>query len=126
MHASVIRGGEEPSTYPARCRITLERRTVPGENTDTVERELTAILDHLAATVPDFRYRLSRRPVPRALRGRPAGRVGSLTRHAEKVLGRPPVVRAEPFWTDCALLDRAGIPCLLFGVDGGGAHAATE
>ena len=41
-------------------------------------------------------------------------------------LGEPPVIRAEPFWTDCALLDRAGIPCLLFGVDGAGAHAATE
>jgi acetylornithine deacetylase len=36
------------------------------------------------------------------------------------------VVRAEPFWTDGALLHRAGIPCLLFGVDGAGAHAATE
>lgn len=37
-----------------------------------------------------------------------------------------PVVRAEPFWTDCVLLGRTGIPCLLFGVDGEGAHAATE
>jgi acetylornithine deacetylase len=36
------------------------------------------------------------------------------------------VRRGEPFWTDCALLAEAGIPCLLFGVDGGGAHAATE
>ncbi|WP_340375017.1 M20/M25/M40 family metallo-hydrolase [Streptomyces sp. SS7] len=52
--------------------------------------------------------------------------VRTLTRHAERALGRPPVVRAEPFWTDCVLLDRAGIPCLLFGADGEGAHAATE
>jgi acetylornithine deacetylase len=37
-----------------------------------------------------------------------------------------PVVRAGPFWTGCALLDPAGIPCLLFGVDGEGAHAAIE
>lgn len=41
-------------------------------------------------------------------------------------LDAPPVIRAEPFWTDRALLDQAGIPCLLFGVDGAGAHAATE
>ncbi|MGW4541647.1 M20/M25/M40 family metallo-hydrolase [Streptomyces sp. WAC 01325] len=52
--------------------------------------------------------------------------VRTLTSHAERTLGHPPVVRAEPFWTDCALLDRAGIPCLLFGADGEGAHAATE
>jgi acetylornithine deacetylase len=127
VHASVIHGGEEPSTYPAHCRITLERRTVPGESADSVERELAAVLDRLAHTVPDFRYRLTpglhREPFeadPESLI------VRTLTRHAEQTLGRPPVVRAEPFWTDCALLDRAGIPCVLFGVDGAGAHASTE
>ncbi|MEV6168681.1 M20/M25/M40 family metallo-hydrolase [Streptomyces sp. NPDC051954] len=127
VHASVIHGGEEPSAYPARCRITLERRTVPGEDADSVERELTAVRDDLAATVPDFRHRLTRglhREPFEADRG--AAIVRTLTRHAEQSLGHPPVVRAEPFWTDCALLDRAGIPCLLFGVDGEGAHAATE
>ncbi|MEV5644136.1 ArgE/DapE family deacylase [Streptomyces flaveolus] len=127
VHASVIHGGEEPSTYPAHCRITLERRTVPGENADTVERELTALLDHLTATVPDFRYRLTRGQHRDPFEADPeASIVRTLTRHAEQTLGHPPVVRAEPFWTDCALLDRAGIPCLLFGVDGEGAHAATE
>ncbi|MGW1785197.1 ArgE/DapE family deacylase [Streptomyces sp. NPDC002143] len=127
VHASVIHGGEEPSTYPAHCRITLERRTVPGENAESVERELTAVLDRLAATVPDFRYRLTRGLHREPFQADPeAPIVRALTRHATQALGHPPVVRAEPFWTDCALLDRAGIPCLLFGVDGEGAHAATE
>ncbi|MFF2653159.1 ArgE/DapE family deacylase [Streptomyces sp. NPDC058045] len=127
VHASVIHGGEEPSTYPARCRITLERRTVPGESADSVERELTGILGQLAANVLDFAYRLTRglhREPFAADPGSPI--VRTLTHHAEQALGHPPVVRAEPFWTDCALLDRAGIPCLLFGADGEGAHAATE
>ncbi|MER6960137.1 ArgE/DapE family deacylase [Streptomyces sp. NPDC000618] len=127
VHASVIHGGEEPSTYPAHCRITLERRTVPGENAESVERELTAVLDRLADTVPDFRYRLVRGLHREPFQADPeAPIVRALTRHATQALGHPPVVRAEPFWTDCALLDRAGIPCLLFGVDGEGAHAATE
>ncbi|MBC6461521.1 ArgE/DapE family deacylase [Actinomadura sp. HBU206391] len=127
VHASVIHGGEEPSTYPARCRITIERRTVPGESAEDVQVELTAILDDLTDTVPDFHYRLHRglhREPFEADRQAPI--VHTLLRHAESALGRPPVIRAEPFWTDCALLDAAGIPCLLFGVDGGGAHAATE
>ncbi|MFJ9867557.1 ArgE/DapE family deacylase [Streptomyces sp. NPDC101165] len=127
VHASVIHGGEEPSTYPAHCRITLERRTVPGESAQTVQAELSAVLDRLAATVPDFRYRLTRglhREPFEADPGAPI--VRTLTHHAEQVLGHRPAVRAEPYWTDCALLDRAGIPCLLFGVDGAGAHAATE
>ncbi|MEV5704704.1 ArgE/DapE family deacylase [Actinoallomurus sp. NPDC052274] len=127
VHASVIHGGQEPSTYPARCHVTLERRTVPGESADGVERELTAVLERLAGTVPDFYYRLTRGLHREPFEADPeAFVVRTLTRHAHEVLGRPPVVRAEPFWTDCALLDRAGIPCLLFGVDGAGAHAATE
>ncbi|WNM31160.1 hypothetical protein RKE30_12400 [Streptomyces sp. Li-HN-5-11] len=40
--------------------------------------------------------------------------------------GAPPAAPDPLGWTDCALLDHAGIPCLLFGVDGEGAHAATE
>ncbi|MEV0611997.1 M20/M25/M40 family metallo-hydrolase [Nonomuraea sp. NPDC050404] len=127
VHASVIRGGEEASTYPAYCRITLERRTVPGEDADSVERELTAVLDHLAATVADFRYRLTRGLYRESFEADPRSPIATtLARHAERALGHPPVVRGEPFWTDCALLDRAGIPCVLFGVDGAGAHAATE
>jgi acetylornithine deacetylase len=31
VHASLIRGGEELSSYPARCVVGLERRTLPGE-----------------------------------------------------------------------------------------------
>ena len=32
VHASLIAGGEELSTYPARCVLSLERRTLPGED----------------------------------------------------------------------------------------------
>lgn len=127
VHASVIRGGEEASTYPARCCVTLERRTVPGEDASSVERELTVLLEEVTATVPDFRYRLTRGLHREPFAADPdADIVRTLTRHAELALGRPPLVRAEAYWTDCALLDRAGIPCLLFGVEGEGAHAATE
>ncbi|MFI6405520.1 ArgE/DapE family deacylase [Streptomyces sp. NPDC050548] len=127
VHASVIHGGEEPSTYPAQCRITLERRTVPGEDADTVQAELTAILDQLAATVPDFSYELHRGLHREPFEGDPDQPVvRTLLRHARSVLGHPPDVLAEPYWTDCALLDRAGIPCLLFGADGAGAHEAVE
>ncbi len=127
VHASMIRGGEEPSSYPAECRITIERRTIPGETGDMVEAELVTILDGLTATVPDFAYRLERglvRPPFEADRDHLI--VTTLMMHATAILGRPPTVRGEPFWTDCALMQAAGIPVLMFGADGGGAHAATE
>ena len=41
-------------------------------------------------------------------------------------LGSAPTWRGEPFWTDCAILADAGIPAVMFGADGGGAHAAEE
>jgi acetylornithine deacetylase len=98
-----------------------------SRRSDDVEAELTAVLDRLAGTVPDFRHRLVPGLYREPFEADPESLVVRvLTRHAEQALGRPPAVRAEPFRTDCALLDRAGIPCLLFGVDGAGAHAATE
>jgi acetylornithine deacetylase len=127
MHASIIKGGEELSSYPANCRISLERRTIPGETADIVENELRGLLDALAGTVPDFRYRLERGLDRVPFEAKPDEPiVAALRKHATEALGQAPKVRGEPFWTDCAILKEAGIPCLLFGADGAGAHAATE
>lgn len=54
-------------------------------------------------------------PVVQTLRDAAAGR-----------LGRAPAWCGEPFWTDCAILAQAGIPAVMFGADGGGAHSAEE
>lgn len=127
VHASVIRGGEELSSYPARCTVSIERRTVPGENADTVEQELRGILDDIAASQTDFRYTISRGLERQPFQVDDTEPIVQTTLSVvERVTGRPAIRRGEPFWTDCALLAEAGIPCLLFGVDGGGAHAATE
>jgi acetylornithine deacetylase len=52
--------------------------------------------------------------------------VATLDAVATRALGRRPARRGEPFWTDCAILKDAGIPCVMFGADGAGAHAKTE
>jgi acetylornithine deacetylase len=127
LHASLIRGGEELSSYPARCVISLERRTVPGETAAGCEAQLQAILDQLSARVPDFRASLTRGLAREPFEVAESEPVVSLLRaEATRELGRPPTLRAEPFWTDCALLQAAGIPAVMFGADGGGAHAARE
>lgn len=127
IHASIIRGGEEASSYPASCRITIERRTIPGQTAATVQQELVDILQNIEATVPDFRWEIEPGLVREAFEGDTESTVArNLLAHAQRVLGTLPVHRGEPFWTDASLLDQAGIPCLLFGVAGGGAHAATE
>jgi acetylornithine deacetylase len=127
IHASLISGGEELSSYPASCTVSLERRTLPDESAVTVEEELRVMLQDIAATDPDFSYTitpgLERHPFA-VDRTEPV--VESLIAAVTKRTGDTPVVRGEPFWTDCALLFDAGIPAVLFGVDGGGAHAAEE
>jgi acetylornithine deacetylase len=119
VHTSLIEGGREVSTYPDRCVVTIERRTLPGEAVRNVEAELTGIAgDH--ATVKTL---FTREPLETAP-DEPI--VGTLMEHAAAVTGRRPVVSGVPFWTDAALLAGAGIPTVVFGPGGAGAHADVE
>ena len=47
IHASLIKGGTELSTYPDYCKIELERRTLPGESRETVAEEIGDLVDKL-------------------------------------------------------------------------------
>ncbi|WP_433850798.1 ArgE/DapE family deacylase [Brucella pseudogrignonensis] len=127
VHASLISGGTEIASYPAECRISLERRTIPGETAAVVAIELQNILDRIAVNDTDFRATLKlglERPPFAVSEHEPI--VVFLDRAATKVTGKQSARRGEPFWTDCAILQSAGIPCVMFGASGGGAHSAKE
>ena len=51
VHASMIEGGQEYSSYPARCLLSGERRTIPGELRPHVEAELRGLLGDAHATI---------------------------------------------------------------------------
>jgi acetylornithine deacetylase len=120
LHASVIEGGEGFSTYPARCVLTLERRTLPGESREEVAREVRETTAGVDATV---RQLFAREP----LETPPAEEiVGVLQAAASAVLGQEPEIVGVPFWTDAALIAAAGIPAVVFGPGGEGAHAEAE
>ena len=44
----------------------------------------------------------------------------------ERATGAPAVRRGDPWWTDAGLIADAGIPVVLVGPVGGGAHADEE
>jgi len=113
LHASMIEGGQEMSSYPARCVLMGERRTLPGETDADIERELRAI-----AGEADVRVLVSRGPF-----AVDAGH--ELVRTLLEVSGESEVI-GLPFWTDAGLTAEAGIPTVLFGPAGAGAHAAEE
>ncbi|MEA2135039.1 MAG: succinyl-diaminopimelate desuccinylase, partial [Solirubrobacteraceae bacterium] len=45
---------------------------------------------------------------------------------AAEVLGSPPAVAGAPYWADAAFIAAAGIPTVMFGASGAGAHAIEE
>ena len=127
VHASIIKGGEELSSYPAKCTIAIERRTVPGETPEGVRAELVAILDEVVANTKDFFYELGGGFTRAPLQVSEDHEIVRLIQsHFQSHTGTPAAFRGEWYWTDAALMNDAGITTVLFGVDGEGAHAATE
>ncbi len=126
-HASLIEGGQEFSSYPARCVVQAERRTIPGETVELAAEELRAILAIAAENDEDFsgevRVLASREPFEVA---EDAEVVRVVRTNAAAVLGAEPEVVGVSFWADSALLAAAGIPTVLFGPHGEGAHAEVE
>lgn len=127
VHASLIEGGRELSTYPDRCTLQIERRTLPAENPAVIVDELENICSRLAAQDPDFRYRVTldfTRNGYEIDEDDPAVRV--LRRAFKKVTGIEAGYGGSRGWLDSALLGDAGIPTVIFGPDGTGAHSAVE
>jgi len=127
LHASVIRGGEGLSTYPPSCELQVERRTLPGETEAAVRGEYEALLGRLREDDATFRASLEVTGARPALEAdRNADVVAALSQAYAAVCGAAPAYTGAPYWTDAALFAGAGIPAVLFGPAGAGAHAEEE
>jgi acetylornithine deacetylase len=126
LHASIVAGGRELSSYPDRATLQMERRILPSEPESTAIEEVRAILAALGREDVTFRgsadAMFSRpayevppdHPLPRALAAAIA-RAGGTAR-----------TTGASFWTDAAVLGHAGIPSILFGPGGAGLHSIEE
>jgi acetylornithine deacetylase len=127
LHASLIEGGLELSTYPDRCLLQIERRTIPGETAEKVEAEFRAILDAGAANDPQFKAELRMGVVRDPFEvGTDTPIATSLRRAAKAIVGQDDLFRETTGWMDSALLSSAGIPTVVYGPTGDGAHAYSE
>jgi acetylornithine deacetylase len=127
IHASLIQGGQDMASYPDRCVLSIERRTIPGESADMVESQVQTIIQRLSETDQDFKAVVRRGLVRTPLETPPDSDIVRLTNSAANaVLGRPVELAGAAYWTDAATLWAAGIPSLLFGPVGAGAHAMEE
>src|SRR3954447_16432505 len=127
VHASVIEGGVELSSYPARCVVGLERRTPRGETRADIERALDALLERCRTADPELvvqqRTLLVREPFEVDAESE---FVHAVRESATEVLGSAPKIAGASYWADAAFISAAGIPTVMFGPSGEGAHAVEE
>jgi acetylornithine deacetylase len=127
LHAALLEGGTGLSTYAARSRVRIERRTIPGETEAGAVAEIDGLLDRLRKADPSLR--ISRRTFfsrDSFEIGPDAGIVQTLDAAARSVLPAPPAHVGDTPWMDSALTAAAGIETVVFGPHGTGAHAAEE
>jgi acetylornithine deacetylase len=115
FHGGTIRGGVAASVYPELCEVVLERRTLPGEDGDTVvapfERALAALRDEDPDVTAELDVTLER----------PGTEVASDTPLVRGLLaaldasGHDARVEGMTAWVDAAYLNEAGIPAVCFG-----------
>ena len=127
VHASLVNGGREMSSYPARCTLKLERRTVPSETADSVAEEIEKIISRLSTVDSAFhassRVMLVRNP----WQADPRSQIVKTTAAAiEAVTGAPSATMTQTGWLDSALLGDVGIPTVICGPSGEGLHAEVE
>jgi len=127
LHASTIHGGVGMSTYPERCELAIERRTLPGEDAALAVREITDACERVRARHPAFsaqvKLNTAQAPSDVAIDAPVVERL----RSALDAEGMAVRIEGLSAWTDAALLNEAGIPAVCFGPgDISLAHAAEE
>lgn len=127
LHASIVSGGTEESTIPAHCTLVVERRTLPGESVADVEADIEAALDVCRAADPRLvvtaTTTLAREPMETPIDSPVADVLSDAVTLAS---GREPQLVGMSYWADSGFLSAAGIPSVIFGPAGDGAHADHE
>jgi acetylornithine deacetylase len=127
VHASTISGGLGMSTYPDRCVLRIERRTIPGETAATAMREAQEILDRIKAQRPEVAASIALISAQAPSDVDSASPVVAMLERALLKSGLPASIEGLSAWTDAALLNEAGITAICFGPgDIALAHAAEE
>jgi acetylornithine deacetylase len=122
IHSSIIEGGTELSVIPGYSRLQWERRTLPGESQQGLQHELERIIQ-ATENYPGNHIVKGRELFVRPPYSIPEDAL--VLRCLQKATPQSRPVGLS-FWADSALAGQAGVPSVLFGPIGHGAHAVDE
>jgi succinyl-diaminopimelate desuccinylase len=117
LTVGLISGGINTNVVPDRVVFRLDRRMIPEEIPETVERELRQRIEAAAAQHEGIRCTVSRillaqpfMPVPGQER-----LVAAIQAHAGRIMGATVETHGVPIYTDARLYTSAGTPTILYG-----------
>lgn len=121
LNVGKISGGTQPNIVPDHCIIDLDRRTLPGENEDSVKKELSTLFRDKGIPLPLFSTSRSV-PCPPLDTDSSLPMVQSFLRASGK---RKP--RGVAYFTDASPISMGGTPSVVFGPGNiAQAHAKDE
>ncbi|MEM2057128.1 MAG: M20/M25/M40 family metallo-hydrolase, partial [Thermoproteota archaeon] len=114
---TLIEGGTTPWIIPENCKIVIDRRTLPGENSKSVLEELESIILKIKETDPEMVSEVSilQEACPAEISPREEI-VSAVLNEASSVLGRNVEIIGMSGTTDARfLINDAKIPTVIFG-----------
>jgi acetylornithine deacetylase/succinyl-diaminopimelate desuccinylase-like protein len=120
VSVGTIAGGSQPNIVPDQCRISIDRRTIPGETEPGVRREIKSLLQKHDLSANLLNIRNAPCPAMEANLNLP------LVKMFLQVAGQRKPVGVH-YFCDAAVLASGGIPSVVFGPgDIAQAHTADE
>jgi succinyl-diaminopimelate desuccinylase len=128
--ATMIEAGIKENVVPGSCTVTLDRRLLPHETLDGVEREIQEILSDMQTRDPDFEGKIRRRGEGFAAAEIPVNSfIAQIVKeNVKRITGKTPEPSGAAYGTDARnFINDAQIPAIIFGPgDAADAHTYDE
>ncbi|MGH8617991.1 MAG: M20/M25/M40 family metallo-hydrolase [Burkholderiales bacterium] len=113
----LIQGGINTNVVPDNVKFRIDRRIIPEEKAEDVERELIAHIQASAARWPGIRCRVRRILLAQPFVPIPGQEklVAALRRNAQTILGEDAKPHGVPIYTDARHYTARGVPTVLYG-----------
>jgi len=121
LHPGMISGGTAQSVIAAKSTLNWERRTLPGESQKKINNELKRVIAAVLQAPGNHKV------TGKEIYSRPPNEAKKniIIEDLQKATGGKRY-NGMSYWADSALASKAGIPSILFGPTGHGAHAIDE